>query len=319
MPGPTIGKLVPKVKDTAKILYFIYLVMSAAEVIFLLCGGMDLFDSLVHTFGTAGTGGFGVYIDSIASFTPYQQWVITIFMILFGINFNLYFLILIRRFTTAFRSSELWVYFGILASSIGIIFFNIKELFESASDAFRHAAFQVASVMTTTGYATIDFNTWPSLSKTVLLILMFIGACAGSTAGGFKVSRLILLLKNCRIEFRHLLHPSSVSVLRMDGKKVDGETRKGVNVYLTLYILCFFLAFFLLSLDRFDMETNFSAAAACFNNIGPGFGAVGPAASYANYSAFSKIVLSFTMLLGRLELCPIIMTLAPAAWRSRRK
>lgn len=319
MPGPTIGKLVPKVKDTAKILYLIYLGMTVAQVIFLLCGKMPLFDSLVHTFGTAGTGGFGLYADSIASFSPYQQWVITIFMILFGINFNLYFLILIRRFSSAFRSSELWVYLGILACSVGIIFFNIKELFENTSDALRHASFQVASIMTTTGFATVDFDAWPSLSKAVLLILMFIGACAGSTAGGFKISRLILLFKNCRAEFRHLLHPRSVGVLRMDGKKVDGETRKGVSVYLALYVLCFFAIFLFLSSDNFDMETNFSAAASCFNNIGPGFGAVGPAASYANYSLFSKVVLSFAMLLGRLEIWPIIMTLAPAAWRSRRK
>ncbi len=318
MPGPTIGKLVPKVKDTAKILYLIYLVLTAAEVIFLLFGGMNLFESLVHTFGTAGTGGFGIYADSVGSLTPYQQWVITGFLILFGINFNLYFLILIRRFSSAFRSTELWVYLGMIAASVSIIFFNIRGLYETFAETFRHASFQVVSIITTAGFSTVDFDAWPYLSKAVLLILMFTGACAGSTAGGFKISRVILLFKNCGTEFRHLLHPRSVSVLRMDGKKVDGETRKGVSVYLALYSLCLFAIFFLLSFDAFDMETNFSAAVSCFNNIGPAFGAAGPFGSYADYSAFSKIVLSFAMLLGRLEIWPIIMTLAPAAWKGNR-
>ncbi len=318
MPGPSVGKLLPRVKDTAKILYIIYLAMTGVQIVALLCSGMDLFGSVVHTFGTAGTGGFGIYGDSIGSMTAPQQWIITVFMFLFGINFNLYYLILIRRFRSAISSSELRVYFGVVVIAIAILCFDLSGVYESFSELVRHASFQAVSVMTTTGYSTVDFNTWPTLSKTVLLILMFVGGCAGSTAGGFKVSRVILLFKTCQIEFRHLLHPRSVGVLRFEGKKVDGETRKGLKVYLALYTLCFFAILFLLGFDGFDLETNLSAAAACFNNVGPGFAAVGPMSSYAEYSDFSTILLSFSMLFGRLEIWPMIMCFAPAAWKGRR-
>ena len=316
MPGPTVGKLLPKVRDTAKILYVIYLVMTAVLTVALLLSGMDLFGSLVHAFGTAGTGGFGIYSDSVGSFTAAQQWIIAVGMFLFGINFNLYYLILIRRFRSAFRSTELWVYVAIVLAATAICCFNLAESFESISDLIRHSFFQVSSVMTTTGFSTMDFNLWPTLSKTVLLILMFIGGCAGSTAGGIKLSRVILLFKNCGAEFRHLLHPRSVNVIRFEGKSVDSETRKSVTGYLSLYTLCLFTVFLLISFEDFGIETNFSAAVSCFNNIGPAYGRA--MASYACYSDFSKIVLSFAMLLGRLEIWPIIMALSPATWRGWR-
>ncbi|MBE6712067.1 MAG: TrkH family potassium uptake protein [Ruminococcaceae bacterium] len=318
MPGPTVGKLLPKVKDTAKILYIIYLVMTALLVIALLLSKMPLFDSLIHAFGTAGTGGFGIYSDSAASLTAAQQWIIAIGMLLFGINFNLYYLILIRRFRSAIRSTELWVYFGLVASAVTLCCINLSNVYHNISDLIRHSFFQVSSIVTTTGFSTVDFNLWPNLSKTVLLLLMFFGACAGSTAGGFKISRVILLFKNCGAEFRHLLHPRSINVLRFEGKSVESETRKSVTGYLALYTLCFFIIFFLVSFDSFDIETNFSAVAACFNNIGPGLGGVGPMSNYAAYSGFSKIMLSLAMLLGRLEIWPIIMTLVPSTWRGWR-
>ena len=318
MPGPTMGKLMPKLKDTAKALYLIYLAMTAIQVVFLLVGGMNLFDSLLYTFGTAGTGGFGIYADSCASFTPYQIWVITIFMFLFGVNFNIYYFFLMKKIKAALSSTELWTYFGIMLSAVVIVCINISGLYSSFSDSLKHAAFQVSSIMTTTGFSSTDFNLWPNLSKTVLLILMFIGACAGSTAGGFKVSRLILIVKNCVAEIRHMIHPRSVTVIRYEGKAVDGETRKQVNSYLSLYVLCFFTIFLLISIDGFDIETNLSAVAACFNNIGPGLGLVGPLSSYAEYSYFSKIMLSLAMLLGRLELWPILLALLPGAWKGWR-
>lgn len=319
MPGPTMGKLMPKLSDTAKILYLIYLGMTAAQVVLLLCGGMPLFDSLLHTFGTAGTGGFGIYADSAAGFTSYQTWVITVFMILFGINFNLYYLILARRARAVLRSTELLVYLGIIAVSAGIIFINLFPFYESKALLVEDAAFQVASIVTTTGYSTVDFNTWPALSKTVLLLLMFIGGSAGSTAGGFKVSRVVMIFKNCAAEFRHMLHPRCVTVPRMDGKPVEEDTRKGVTMYFNIYMLGILIVFLLLSLNGFDLETTFSAAVTCFNNVGPGFGLAGPASCYEAFSVFSKWLLSFAMLLGRLEIWPILLTLYPATWLSRRK
>ena len=318
MPGPTVGKLLPRVKDTSKILYVIYLVMTALLVIALKISGMSLFDSFIHAFGTAGTGGFGIYADSAASFTAAQQWILAVGMLLFGINFNLYYLILIHRFKTAIRSTELWVYFVIVAIATAICCINLADVFDNFSELIRHSFFQVSSIITTTGFSSVDFNLWPNFSKTVLLILMFFGACAGSTAGGFKLSRVILLFKNCAAEFRHLRHPRSVGVVRFEGKIVDGETRKGISSYLAIYAIFFFATFFLISVDGFDLETNFSAAASCFNNIGPGFGLVGPMSNFAGYSDFSKLVLSFAMIMGRLEIWPIIMALAPSSWRGWR-
>lgn len=317
MPGPIIGKLVPKVKDTAKILYLIYIAMTLVQVLLLLFGGMSLFESLIHTFGTAGTGGFSSRSDSIASYSPYIQWVITIFMLLFGINFNLYYLLLIKRAKNAFSSTELWVYLTIFTASTAAITTNILPLIGEFSSAFRTAAFQVASIVTTTGYATADFNLWPELSKGILLLLMFIGSCAGSTAGGLKISRVIILFKMLRGEVKRMLHPRSVRVVRFEGKQLEENTLGSVSTYFAIYVICFFAIFLLLCFEPFDMETNFTAAAACFNNVGPGFGAVGPVSSYADYSAFSKLLLSFAMLLGRLEIFPLIIALSPYAWSKK--
>lgn len=318
VPGPVVGKLVPKIKETAKILYLIYMVMTFIEVILLLCGGMPLFDSLVHSFGTAGTGGFGIKADSIGGYSSYCQWVITIFMLLFGINFNLFYLCLIRRFKSVLKSEELWAYLGIVLAAATIITVNIMPIYNSLSQSIRLSVFQVASIITTTGYATADFNTWPVLSKGILLILMFFGACAGSTGGGFKISRVILLLKAVKRELHRLIHPRSRTTIKFEGKNVDEGTISGVECYLALYVICFVGIFLILCFEKnFNIETNFSAAASCFNNIGPGLGAVGPVSNYADYSVLSKIVLSFAMLLGRLELFPLIITLAPSTWTKK--
>ncbi len=322
MPGPVIGKLVPKVKSTAKILYLIYIAISAVEVIFLLSGGMSLFESLVHMFGTAGTGGFGIKSDSIGSYSPYLQWVITVFMLIFGINFNIYYFILIKRFRSILKNEELWIYIALFLAASSVIavniFNNVSDM-TTVSDSIRHAAFQVAAIVTTTGYATVDFNLWPGLSKMLLLLLMFIGSCAGSTAGGFKISRAIMLFKSVKANLKHLLHPRSVDTVRLEGKTVDKTTIMSVNSYLTVYILCFVIILILISFNGFSIETNFSAAASCFNNIGPGFDRVGPAASYAEYSSFSKIVLSAAMLLGRLEVYPMLLLFSPHIWIKNRE
>lgn len=313
-PGPVVGKIVPKMKETTRILYIIYIVITLFDIIFLLIGGMPLFESLVHAFGTAGTGGFGVKADSFASYSPYIQWVTTIFMLIFGINFNIYYLLLVRKWKTAFKSGELWFYVGMVAVSVVVICVNVYPLFDSFGEAIRHTAFQVATVVSTTGYATVDFNQWPSLSKTILLLLMFVGACAGSTAGGFKCARVVILIKKARRELKKLLHPRSVNAMRFEGKSVDNQVVSSVSSYLTVYIVIFCVTLIVISLDGFDTETNISAVAACFNNIGPAFGAAGPASNYAAFSPFSKIVLSVVMLFGRLEIYPILLTLTPSTW-----
>ena len=317
MPGPVMGKLVPKLKQTAKILYLIYIVMTVLEMILLLCGGMSLFDSALHSFATAGTGGFGIKGDSIASYSPYLQWVIAAFMFLFGINFNIYYLLLVRRFRSVLKSTETWCYIAICLISVSIITGNIYSIYGNLPDSVRASAFQVASLVTTTGFSTADFNLWPELSKGILLILMFIGGCAGSTAGGLKVSRVVMMIKMIRREFMKMIHPRSVSAVRIEGKKVDDTTLNGVNVYFALYMVIYFAVFLLLCLEPFDFETNFTAVAACYNNIGPGFGAVGPMGSFSGYSAFSKIVLSATMLLGRLEIYPLLFALIPSTWTKK--
>ena len=318
MPGPTMGKLVPKMRDTAKILYLIYVVMTAAEILLLVCGGMPLFDSVVHSFGSAGTGGFGVKANSIAGYSHYCQWVITVFMFLFGVNFNLYFMLLMKRFRPALRSTELWAYVGIALAAVVLITVNIYPTYNDLGDSIRLSAFQVSSIMTTTGYSTVDFNAWPELSRTVLVLLMFIGACAGSTGGGLKVSRVVILARTIRREFRHMLHPRSVGVVKFEGKRVENETLVSVSVYFGLYMLLFAVLLLIVSLERsFDFTSNFSAVAACFNNIGPGLGLVGPMANYADYSVFSKLMLSLAMLLGRLELYPILFILSPSTWTKR--
>lgn len=320
MPGPIVGKLVPKVKDTSRMLYLIYILLTFAQIIFLLCGGLDLFESSVLSFGTAGTGGFAIKADGIASYTPYVQWVITIFMLIFGVNFNLYYLIIIRRFRSALKSEELWTYLSIVFVSVAIITSQIHGTaaqFENFSDALRHSAFQVSSIITTTGYGTADFNLWSQLSKAVLFILMFMGACAGSTAGGLKISRVMILFKTIKKECQRLIHPRSVRTIKFEGKALDTVTRHGVTAYFAIYILCILAVFLLVSLDKFSFETNFTAAVSCFNNIGPGFDVVGPLGSFADYSAFSKIVLSFAMLMGRLEIYPVLLALSLGTWTKK--
>lgn len=316
-PGPIVGKLVPRLRDTAKILYLIYLGMTVLQVACLLVAGMPLFDSLVNTFGTAGTGGFGIYSTSIGEYSPACQWIITVFMWLFGVNFNVYYLLLIRSFRPALSNRELWLYSGITLAAVSVITFNVlpTEQYATVGETVRHAAFQVSSIMTTTGYATTDFNLWPMFAKSVLVLLMFVGACAGSTGGGLKVSRVMLVGKAVVRELKRLVHPRSVGVIRLEGKRVEESVVQSATSYIALYFLLFGGAFLLLCLEpAFDLESNFTAVTACINNIGPGLGAVGPTGSYADYSVLSKVVLSFAMLLGRLEIYPLVLALMPATW-----
>lgn len=317
MPGPIVGKLVPRVKDTSKTLYLMYIVMTVVEIVLLLVGGMDPFESVVHSLGTAGTGGFGIKGDSISSYSPYIQWVIAIFMLLFGVNFNLYYLLMIKRFKSVFKSTELWTYLGIIAGATFLITRNIFNLFENAGDAVRAAFFQVSSIITTTGYATADFNLWPTFSKAILFLLMFTGACAGSTAGGLKLSRVIIIFKVIAREVKKLIHPRSVVKVGYEGKELDENTQRSVTAYFSVYMVCILAIFLIISLDAFDIETSISVAVSCFNNIGPAFGAAGPMASYANFSDLSKIVLSVAMLLGRLEIFPLLIAAIPSTWKKR--
>lgn len=317
MPGPIVDKLVPKARETAKILYLIYIGMTVVEIIILVICRMPLFEAIVNTFGTAGTGGFGIFVDSIGGYSPSIQWIIAIFMFLFGINFNLYYLILLGRIKNVLKSSELWVYAGVGVCACAAISINTYGMYDNISECIRHSAFQVSSIMTTTGYATTDFNLWPGFSKTLLLILMLMGACAGSTAGGLKVSRVIILIKSMKRELTRLLHPRSVKTLKLEGKRLDENTLSTTASYLMMYSACLVVVFLLLSFDNFDIETNISATVACFNNIGPGLGVVGPAGNYFGYSHFSKYVLSAAMLLGRLEIFPLLICLSPATWTKK--
>ena len=314
MPGPTVDKLVPRARDTAKILYLIYIALTLVLTILLLCGGMDLFESLLHAFGTAGTGGFGIKNSSIGGYNAYSQWVIAIFMFLFGINFNLYYLILLGKVKDVFKSGELWAYFAIVFGAIAVITCNVLSMCNSFGEALRLSAFQVTSLISTTGYSTANFDLWPTLSKSVLFILMFIGGCAGSTAGGFKVSRVVLLGKSVKREFKRVLHPRTSSVIKSNGKRVDEQTINGLMSYLTVYVACLVAIFLLISFEPFGIETNLTATVSCFNNIGPGLASVGPACNYGIYTVFSKVVLTFAMLLGRLEIYPIMLTLLPSTW-----
>lgn len=316
VPGPSVGKFVPRIKQTAKILYLIYISITVLEIVLLMLGGMPLFDSVVHSFGTAGTGGFSIKNDSIASYSPYCQWVIGIFMLLFGVNFNIYYLLLMKKFKDVLKSSELWGYFSIMFFSTVIITVNNLRLYERFSNSLRHSFFQVSSIMTTTGFATTDFDRWKGVAKPILLTLMIIGACAGSTGGGLKVSRVIILFKTISREIKRLLHPRTVTAIHFEGKKVDENTVNGVSQYFAIYMICFVAAFLFISFEPFGIESNLSATAACFNNIGPGFGAVGPAMNYSAYTDFSKIILSLSMLLGRLEIFPIIIAFSPSVWKN---
>lgn len=314
-PGPSVARLVPKVRSTAKILYAIYIGLTVLELVFLMLGKMPMFDAITMTFGTAGTGGFGVRNDSAASYSPYIQNVITVFMILFGINFNLYFLIISGRILQAFKSEEVRCYLGIIAVSIFLITLNTAYSYESIGEALHHAAFQVASIITTTGYATTDFNTWPEVSRTILVILMFVGACAGSTGGGIKVSRILIMIKTVKKELTQFLHPRLVGKVKLDERPVEHEVVRTVNVFMITYMLIFAFSVLIIGFDEFDLITNFTAVAATFNNIGPGLDLVGPTQNFALFSDTSKIVLMFNMLAGRLEIFPILLLFVRDTWR----
>ena len=316
-PGPNVGKLVPKMKDTAKILYLIYILLTVLNVVFLLIGKMPVFDAVCTAFGTAGTGGFGIRNDSIAGYSPYLQNVCTVFMLLFGVNFSCYYLLLMRKFKNVFRDEELRMYLGVVIGSIVLIVWNLKGFYGTLGETVRHAAFQVASIMTTTGFATTDFDLWPSFSKAVLLSLMVVGACAGSTGGGLKCGRALLLLKSLRRNIRKVLHPQKVQIVRNNGQMVDEKVLENTNAYLAAYVVIVLLSFIVISLDGFSITTNISAVLACFNNIGPGFDAVGPTCNFAAYSPLSKIVLIADMLAGRLEIFPILILFSRSTWTHR--
>ena len=316
-PGPSVGKVVPKIRDSAKITYEIYLALTVLLVILYLAGGMSLFDSLCIAFGTAGTGGFAVRTSSCAEYSPYIQTVTTIFMILFGVNFTVYFLLLQRKFRQALRSSELWTYLGVILVATLAISLNIFRSMSSFGQAVHHAAFTDSSLITTTGYGTVDFNLWPEFSRVILCFLMVMGACAGSTGGGFKVSRIVILCRYANNELKRLIHPRTVNVVQVDGKQISRETVHGVLVYTLFYIFIAMASMLLISLDNFDASTTVSSVLATLNNIGPGLGAVGPAASFAGLSDLSKAVLCLDMLAGRLEIFPLLVLLLPSTWAKK--
>ena len=317
MPGPTVDKLAPKSRDTARILYLLYISLTVLETVLLLLGGMGLFDSVVHSLSTAGTGGFGAYNASAANFSPYIQWVLTVFMLLFGVNFNLYYLLLLGRVRDIFRNTEFKVYLGIIAAAVTIITVDILPLYQSFSTSLRQASFQVAAIMSTTGFVTADFTVWSPLSKTLLLLLMFLGGCAGSTAGGLKLSRIIILCKMARRELRRTLRPRVVDVIKMDGHRLEEQTAHSVAVYFALYMLCIGALLVALSFSPFDLETNLFSSVSCFNNVGPAFGMAGPVGNYSLYQPVLKLLLCVGMLLGRLEIYPMLLLFVPAAWRRK--
>lgn len=317
-PGPVVGKFTPHLQQTAKILYILYIALTVLCVVFLLIGGMPLFESLCTAFGTAGTGGFGVYNSSIGGYSSYIQGVVTVFMILFGVNFNIYFLLIMGQFKSVFKNGELRTYIGILLASMIMITVNIYHIYGNVRESFHHAAFQVASIMTTTGFATVDFEQWPAFSKSILLILMFIGASAGSTGGGLKVSRVIILGKNIFKTISNVLRPKKMRIVKMDGERVSEATCNNVNAYLAVYCVILLVSFLIISIDGYSIGTNFSAVTACFNNIGPGFELVGATGNYSHFSDLSKLVLLIDMLLGRLEIFPMLVLFSPDLWSRRR-
>lgn len=306
MPGHSLDKFTPKAKNNAKLLYGIYIALTLLETVLLIAGGMPVFDSVVHALGTAGTGGFGIKADSIASYSAYLQWVITVFMLLFGVSFNIYCLLLMHRWREALRSNELHCYLGIFAAATVIVCIGIYPMYDSVSEVIRLSSFQTASIITTTGYATADFNAWPQLAKAVLFILMFCGGCMGSTAGGLKISRVTVLAQVCANELRRSINPRSVNSVKLNGTVLTDEQERSVLSYLALYLAVTVVTFILVSIDGLGFEEDISAAVSCVNNIGPGFGLIGPAGSYAAYSGFAKIVLSVAMLIGRLEIYPLM-------------
>ena len=318
VPGPTVGKLVSRMSDTAKILYSIYLVMTVVEIVLLLAGGMPLYDAAIHAFGTAGTGGFSCRNLSVGAYdSVYFDVVIGVFMLLFGVNFNLYYFLLIRRFRDVLHSEELRAYLLIVAASVLAIAVNISHLYQSFAASLRYAFFQVSSIITTTGYATADFNAWPAFSKAILVILMFVGACAGSTGGGMKVARIVILAKTSVCDMRKMLHPNAVATVRFEGKPIGEKNIRSVHLFLTVYLIVFTISCLLLSLEEMDLVTTFTAVAACMNNIGPGLEVVGPMGNFAAFSPWAKVLLSFDMLVGRLEIFPMLLLFAPSIWKRK--
>lgn len=316
-PGPKVEKLVPRMKDTTKILYFLYIFLTILNVIFLLAGRMPLFDAVCTAYGTAGTGGFGIKNDSIAGYSPYLQNVCTVFMLLFGVNFSCYYMLAIRQIKSVFKDEELRFYLGVVFCSILLIAWNVRGLYGTLGETFRHAAFQVASIVTTTGFATTDFDLWPSLSKAILLALMIVGACAGSTGGGFKCGRTLLLIKSLRRNVRQILHPRKVQVVRVNGQMVGEQVFDNTNAYLAAYAFIVVFSFIVISIDGFSPMTNFSAVLACFNNIGPGLESVGPTCNFGDYGLLSKVMLIVDMLAGRLEIFPILILFSRSTWSGR--
>ncbi|MBO5526375.1 MAG: TrkH family potassium uptake protein [Clostridia bacterium] len=316
-PGPSVGKLVPKMRKTASILYLTYIVLTVGDILFLLFGGMSVFDAVCTAMSTAGTGGFGVRNDSIASFSPYIQWVCTVFMLLFGVNFSLYYLILLGQVKAVFKSEELRLYLGIVIGSVAMITLNISHAFQSVGEAIRQAGFQVASILTTTGFSTVDYETWPTFSRSILFVLMLIGGCAGSTSGGLKIMRVLMLIKATGRNIGQILHPNKVRKIRIDGQVVDEKTLVNTSFYFFAYMALIFISFLILSLDTPSLLSDLSAVVACVNNIGPGLEMVGPTGNYGSYSILSKLVLIFDMLAGRLELFPMLVLFSKSAWVRR--
>lgn len=314
-PGPSVGKLVPRVRSTAVILYGIYTALTALECVLLLIGGMGFFDAVCTSFATAGTGGFGIRNSSIADYNVFLQNVIAVFMVIFGVNFSIYFLILVRKPKQILKSEELRTYLGIVLASTVLIGFNVRDSFSSIWEALQQAFFQVSSIITTTGFATTDFNLWPTFSKCILVMIMFVGACAGSTGGGIKVSRIVIAYKNIKNGIENFVHPKSVRIIRMEGKKVSNEVVRSVNTYIVLYFAVFVASVLLISLENFSFETSFTSVAATLNNIGPGLDGVGPMENFAKFNPFSKCVFMFDMLAGRLELIPMVILFSPWIWR----
>lgn len=314
-PGPSVGKLVPRVKNTAMILYSIYIVITLVGTIVLFLAGLSVYDAITLTLSSVGTGGFGLLNSSLGSYSILVQAILSVLMFICGINFQVFYLLLIKKPKEALASEELRYYFGIVLLSAVLITFNTRDFFDNVFVGFHHSLLQVTSVITTTGFSSTDYNAWPEFSKTILLILSLLGACAGSTSGGFKISRFIIMLRSIKNEISYVIHPRGVKKIHMDGRVVDSSITKSVQVYAMIYILIFMGSFLLLSLNEFDFATNFAAVAATFNNVGAGFGMVGPSGNYSVFSAFSKYILMFDMLVGRLELLPILILLSPATWK----
>lgn len=314
-PGPSVGKLVPTIRTTARLLYTIYLGLTVLEMFLLMIGNMPTFDALCTAFGTAGTGGFGIRNDSFTSYSPYLQWIVTIFMILFGVNFNAYYFLLFRKFRKAFGLEEVRWYFIIIFSSVLIIFAETVTSVANASTALRDASFQVASIITTTGFSSADFDTWSQTCKTILVFLMFVGACAGSTGGGIKVSRIVILIKSIGKELNSYIHPKSIRKIKFEDKPVEHEVVRATNVYFITFVVVFSCSFLLVSLEDYDLVTSFTSVAATLNNIGPGLEKVGPTCNFSMFNPFTKFVLMFDMLAGRLELFPLLILFHPKLWK----